>query len=57
MKHLLGVEDLTRADVERLLDLADSFLEVTQRDIAKVPALRGRTVATMFFEDSTRTKL
>ncbi len=57
MKHLLGVEDLTRADIEELLDLADSFLEVTQRDIAKVPALRGRTVATMFFEDSTRTKL
>jgi aspartate carbamoyltransferase catalytic subunit len=57
MKHLLDVDDLTRGDIEQLLDLADSFLEVTRRDIAKVPALRGRTVATMFFEDSTRTRL
>jgi aspartate carbamoyltransferase catalytic subunit len=57
VKHLLDVDDLTRGDLEQLLDLADSFLEVTRRDIAKVPALRGRTVATMFFEDSTRTRL
>ena len=57
MKHLLDADDLTRVDLEQLLDLADSFLEVTRRDIAKVPALRGRTVATMFFEDSTRTRL
>jgi aspartate carbamoyltransferase catalytic subunit len=57
VKHLLDADDLTRVDLEQLLDLADSFLEVTRRDIAKVPALRGRTVATMFFEDSTRTRL
>jgi aspartate carbamoyltransferase catalytic subunit len=57
VKHLLDVDALSRGDIEQLLDLADSFLEVTRRDIAKVPALRGRTVATMFFEDSTRTRL
>jgi aspartate carbamoyltransferase catalytic subunit len=57
VKHLLDVDTLSRGDIEQLLDLADSFLEVTRRDIAKVPALRGRTVATMFFEDSTRTRL
>lgn len=57
MKHLLGIADLERADVEEVLDAASHFLEVTQREIAKVPALRGRTVATVFYEDSTRTRL
>jgi aspartate carbamoyltransferase catalytic subunit len=57
MKHLLTVDDLARDDVDELLDLADSFLEVTHRDIPKVPALRGKTVVTMFYEDSTRTRL
>jgi aspartate carbamoyltransferase catalytic subunit len=57
MKHLLTTEDLTRAELEELLDLADEFSAVLDRDIPKVPALRGLTVGTLFFEPSTRTKL
>ncbi len=57
MKHLLGVMGMTRPDIEELLVLADSFAEVNARPIPKVPALRGRTVATLFFEDSTRTRV
>ena len=57
MKHLLSIADLTRADLDELLDLSDSFVEVTQREIPKIPALRGKTVVTLFFEDSTRTRL
>jgi aspartate carbamoyltransferase catalytic subunit len=58
MKHLLSVDDLGgRAGIEDLLDRSESFLEVTRRDIPKVPALRGKTVVTLFYEDSTRTRL
>ncbi|MCC6437596.1 MAG: aspartate carbamoyltransferase catalytic subunit [Acidimicrobiales bacterium] len=57
MKHLLGVIGQPRAMLEELLQLSDSFAEVNARAIPKVPALRGRTVATLFFEDSTRTRL
>jgi aspartate carbamoyltransferase catalytic subunit len=57
MKHLLSITGLDRTTLEELLDLADHFTEVLQRDIPKVPALRGATVATMFFEPSTRTRL
>ena len=57
MKHLLSVDDLSRGDVEDVLDLAASFLAVTKRDIPKVPALRGKTIVSLFFEDSTRTRL
>jgi aspartate carbamoyltransferase catalytic subunit len=57
MKHLLSIDDLGREGVEELCDLAGSFREVTQRDIPKVPALRGKTVASVFYEDSTRTRL
>jgi aspartate carbamoyltransferase catalytic subunit len=57
MKHLLSVDDLGREGIVELCDLATSFLEVTQREIPKVPALRGRTVASVFYEDSTRTRL
>ncbi|MCL4423803.1 MAG: aspartate carbamoyltransferase catalytic subunit [Actinobacteria bacterium] len=46
-----------REGIEEVLDLADSFAEVSRRPIPKVPALRGRTVATLFYEDSTRTRL
>ena len=56
MRHLLSVEDLTRADIERLCDRATSFAEVAQREIKKVPALRGRTVLNLFYEASTRTR-
>ena len=57
MKHFLSTEDVSREDLTELLDDADSFVEVLARPIPKVPALRGKTVATMFFEPSTRTKL
>ena len=57
MKHLLTIDDLERTDIEELLDLTTSFVEVTRRDIPKVPALRGATVASLFFEESTRTRL
>jgi aspartate carbamoyltransferase catalytic subunit len=57
MKHLLGVIGQPRETLEELLRLSDSFAEVSTRPIPKVPALRGRTVATLFFEDSTRTRL
>jgi aspartate carbamoyltransferase catalytic subunit len=55
--HLLGIDGLTRADIVTVLDTADEFAEVSRREIPKVPALRGRTVASVFFEPSTRTRL
>ncbi|MDH3499914.1 MAG: aspartate carbamoyltransferase catalytic subunit [Acidimicrobiia bacterium] len=57
MKDFLTVEGFERAELELLLDQADSFVDVLRRPIPKVPALRGKTVATLFFEPSTRTKL
>ena len=54
-KHLISIEDLDRASIERILDRADSFAEVSGREIKKVPALRGRTVVNLFYEASTRT--
>jgi aspartate carbamoyltransferase catalytic subunit len=68
MKHLLAIDDLAnfhaagdsanlRAGLEAVLDLTDSFVEVQRRDIPKVPALRGKTVVSLFYEDSTRTRL
>jgi aspartate carbamoyltransferase catalytic subunit len=55
MKHLLSIDDLDRSDIERVLDRAASFAEVSGREIKKVPALRGRTVVNLFYEASTRT--
>jgi aspartate carbamoyltransferase catalytic subunit len=55
VKHLLAVEHLERADIERIMDRAESFAEVGRRDIKKVPTLRGRTIVNLFFESSTRT--
>jgi aspartate carbamoyltransferase catalytic subunit len=55
MRHLLAIDDLTRAEIEAILDRAESFAEVGRRDIKKVPTLRGRTVVTLFYESSTRT--
>ncbi len=57
MNHLLGIDDLDRAGIEELLDQSEPFLEVLGRDIPKVPALRGKTVVSLFYEDSTRTRL
>ena len=56
-KHLLGIEGTTREQLELILELTDRFAEIGKRPIPKVPALRGRTVASVFFEDSTRTRL
>jgi aspartate carbamoyltransferase catalytic subunit len=55
MKHLLGIEGMERADIERILERAESFAEVGRRDIKKVPTLRGRTIVSLFYEASTRT--
>lgn len=57
MRDLLSTEGLDRATLESLLDDGEEFAEVLRRPIPKVPALRGKTVATMFFEPSTRTRL
>jgi len=54
-RQLLSVDDLTRDDIERILDRAASFAEVSGREIKKVPTLRGRTVINLFYESSTRT--
>ena len=56
-RHLLSMSDLDRDDIEQLLTLTDSFAEVGERQIPKVPALRGKTIAWLFYEDSTRTRL
>lgn len=56
MRHLLSIADLSRQALTELLDLAESFDEIQQRSIPKVPALRGKTVVLAFFEDSTRTR-
>jgi aspartate carbamoyltransferase catalytic subunit len=55
VRHLLSIADLDRADIERILERAESFAEVGRRDIKKVPTLRGRTIVSLFMEASTRT--
>ena len=57
IKHLLSVTQLSREEVTRILDTAESFREVGTRVIKKVPALRGRTVVNLFYENSTRTRI
>jgi aspartate carbamoyltransferase catalytic subunit len=58
VRHLLGVSDLGGAEgIDEVMRLTDSFVEVSARTIPKVPALRGKTVAWLFYEDSTRTRL
>lgn len=58
MRHLLSIDDLAGAPgITDTLDLAEHFADVIQRDIPKVPALRGKTVVSLFYEDSTRTRL
>jgi aspartate carbamoyltransferase catalytic subunit len=54
-RHLLSIDDLGRQDIERILGRAESFAEVSGREIKKVPTLRGRTVINLFYEASTRT--
>lgn len=55
--HLIGIKDLTRQDIELILKTAESFKEVINRPIKKVPSLRDITIANLFFENSTRTRL
>lgn len=56
-QSLLSLEDLSREAIVEILDTAETFVEVNQRTIKKVPALKGRVVASLFFEESTRTRL
>ena len=56
MNHLLSIEDLDRAAIERIVTQAERFSEVSDREIKKVPALRGRMVLNLFYEASTRTR-
>ena len=55
-RHLLGLEGLSRVEIEYLLDSAESFREISEREIKKVPTLRGKTIVGLFFESSTRTR-
>ncbi len=56
-KHLLGIRDLTRDDIQIILDTATQFKEVLQRPVKKVPSLRDVTIVNLFFENSTRTRI
>ena len=56
-KDLVGLRDLSREEIELLLQTAKSFQEISLRPVKKVPALRGKTVANLFFEPSTRTRI
>ena len=55
-RDLLGIEDLDRSDIERILDTAEHMGEIGEREVKKVPTLRGRTIVNLFFEPSTRTR-
>jgi aspartate carbamoyltransferase catalytic subunit len=55
-RGLLGIEDLDRDDIEKILDTAIKMKEIGERDVKKVPTLRGRTIINLFFEPSTRTR-
>src|SRR4029453_15323503 len=55
-KHLLGIRELSSSEITHLLDTAETFRDISRREIKKVPALRGRTVINLFFEPSTRTR-
>ncbi len=55
-KHLLGLQGMSKEDIQLILDTATSFREVLERPIKKVPPLQGKTIANMFFENSTRTR-
>ncbi len=57
MRHLLSTADLARADAIRILDISEDMAAVGTREVKKLPALRGRTVVNLFFEDSTRTRI
>src|SRR5689334_24626766 len=56
-KHLLRIKDITREDIELIFETADNFKEVINRPIKKVPSLRDVTIANVFYENSTRTRI
>ncbi|MCK5287638.1 MAG: aspartate carbamoyltransferase catalytic subunit [Candidatus Omnitrophica bacterium] len=55
-KHIIGIKDLNKEEIETVFSLAASFKEIAERDVKKVPALRGKTIINLFFENSTRTR-
>jgi aspartate carbamoyltransferase catalytic subunit len=55
-KHLLGLEDVSAEEITHILDTAETFKEVLERPIPKVPTLRGKTIVNLFYEASTRTR-
>src|ERR1700749_3505318 len=57
VNHLLGIKYITPSDIDLIFQQADNFKEVLQRPIKKVPSLRDITIANLFFEDSTRTRI
>lgn len=57
IQHLLGLDGVSREDITQILDTADSFREVLEREIPVVPTLRGKTVVNLFYESSTRTRI
>jgi aspartate carbamoyltransferase catalytic subunit len=57
MRHLLSTADLSRDQAVHILDVAEEMAEVNTREVRKLPALRGKTVVNLFFEDSTRTRI
>src|SRR5919107_6372908 len=57
VRHLLGIKDITEQDIQLIFETADQFKEVLNRPIKKVPSLRDVTIANVFFENSTRTRL
>lgn len=57
VKHLLGIKELNQQDIETIFRTADNFKQVLQRQIKKVPALRDTTIANIFYENSTRTRI
>ena len=56
-RHLLGIKDITADDIQLIFETADNFKDVLNRPIKKVPSLRDITIANIFFENSTRTRL
>ena len=57
VRHLLGIKDVSENDIQTILETATQFKEVINRPIKKVPSLRDITIANLFFENSTRTRL
>ena len=57
VKHLVGIKELTEEDIDLIFRTADNFKSVINRPIKKVPSLRDITIANLFFENSTRTRL